>query len=81
MTHVGVTESSQKREMGFTDEITQNHPGIEIVNVSHENEESSMAELAKAVLTLYPDVKGYFCTNETATNSVLDVVNADEKKM
>lgn len=79
MTHVKTSETSVKRETGFTDEMAKNHPGIEIVNISHENEETSMTELAEAVLKLYPDVKGYYCTNETAANSVLDIVNASKK--
>ena len=40
-----------------------------------------MTELAEAVLKLYPDVKGYYCTNETAANSVLDIVNASNKEI
>ena len=79
MTHVKTSETSVDRETGFTDEMAKNHPGIEIVNISHENEETSMTELAEAVLKLYPDVKGYYCTNETAANSVLDIVNASKK--
>ena len=79
MTHVKTSETSVKRETGFTDEMAKNHPGIEIVNISHENEETSMTELAEAVLKLYPDVKGYYCTNDTAANSVLDIVNASKK--
>lgn len=81
MTHVKTSETSVKREAGFTDEIEKNHPEIEIVNISHENEETSMTELAEAVLKLYPDVKGYYCTNETAANSVLDIVNASNKEI
>ena len=80
MAHVETSESSQKRVAGFTDEM-KNHPEIEIVNVSYENEETSMSELAEAVLKLYPEVKGYYCTNEIATNNVLDIVNTSDKEV
>ena len=80
MAHVETSESSQKRVSGFTDEM-KNHPEIEIVNISYENEETSMSELAEAVLKLYPEVKGYYCTNEIATNHVLDIVNTSNKEV
>lgn len=80
MAHVETSESSQKRVAGFTDEM-KNHPEIEIVNISYENEEISMSELAEAVLKLYPEVKGYYCTNEIATNNVLDIVNTSDKEV
>lgn len=80
MAHVETSESSQKRVAGFTDEM-KNHPEIEIVNISYENEETSMSELAEAVLKLYPEVKGYYCINEIATNNVLDIVNTSDKEV
>ncbi len=80
MAHVETSESSQKRVAGFTDEM-KNHPEIETVNISYENEETSMSELAEAVLKLYPEVKGYYCTNEIATNNVLDIVNTSDKEV
>lgn len=81
MAHVETSESSQKRVAGFTEEIQKNHPEIEIVNISYENEDTSMSELAEAVLKLYPEVKGYYCTNEIAVNQVLDVVNTSNKEV
>lgn len=79
MAHAETSESSQDREKGFTEEIAKNHPDIEIVNISHENKETSMSEMAEAVLVLYPEVKGYYCTNEYAADDVLDVVEASGK--
>ena len=80
MTHVESSENSQDREKGFTDEIA-NYPDIEIVNISHENEDSSVEEMTESVLTLFPDVKGYYCTNETVGASVLDAVKASGKQL
>ena len=81
MTHTESAQTSQDREKGFTDEISKNHPNIEIVNISHENEDYTMEEMANAVFTLYPEVKGYFCTNEEASNAVLDAASAGEKEL
>lgn len=81
MTHVATSKSSQDREKGFTEELAKNYPNIEVVNTSHENEETSMSEMAEAVLKLYPQVKGYYCTNETAANDVLDAVNSSGKEV
>lgn len=81
MAHVGSSETSQSREKGFTDEIAKNYPDIEIVNISHENEDTSMSEMAEAVLKLYPDVKGYYCTNEVAANQVLPIVESSKKEI
>lgn len=81
MTHTESAQTSQDREKGFTDEITQNHPNIEIVNVSHENDDFPMEKMADAVFTLYPEVKGYFCTNEDASTAVLEAVNAAGKEI
>ena len=81
MTHTETAQTSQDREKGFTDEITKNHPNIEIVNISHENEDFTMKKMADAVFTLYPDVEGYFCTNEAASEAVLSAADAAGKEL
>ena len=40
-----------------------------------------MTEMAEAVLKLYPDVKGYFGTNEHAANAVLDAVSTSGREI
>lgn len=81
MTHTESAQTSQDREKGFTDEITKSHPNIEIVNISHENEDFTMEKMADAVFTLYPDVEGYFCTNEAASEAVLSAADAAGKEL
>ena len=81
MTHTESAQTSQDREKGFTDEITKNHPNIEIVNISHENEDFTMEKMADAVFALYPDVEGYFCTNEAASEAVLSAADAAGKEL
>ena len=41
MTHVAASQTSRDRETGFMETITNNYPEIEIVNISHENPETS----------------------------------------
>ena len=81
MTHTESAQTSQDREKGFTDEISKNHPNIEIVNISHENDDFTMEKMADAVFTLYPEVEGYFCTNEDASGAVLDALDAAGKEI
>ena len=74
MAHIESSESSQDREKGFADEIAANHPGIKIVNISYENEETSVKEMAAKVLEENPNLKGYFCTNQITADDVLDAL-------
>ena len=81
MTHVESAQNCQEREQGFTETIAEKYPDIEIVNISHQNEETSVSEMAESVLKLFPDVKGYFCTNENVAGDVLDAISASGKEV
>lgn len=81
MTHVESAQNCQEREQGFTETIAEKYPDIEIVNISHQNEETSVSEMAESVLKLFPYVKGYFCTNENVSGDVLDAISASGKEV
>lgn len=81
MTHVESAQNCQEREQGFTETIAEKYPDIEIVNISHQNEETSVSEMAESVLKLFPDVKGYLCTNENVSGDVLDAISASGKEV
>lgn len=81
MAHVESAQNCQEREQGFTETIAEKYPDIEIVNISHQNEETSVSEMAESVLKLFPDVKGYFCTNENVAGDVLDAISASGKEV
>lgn len=81
MTHVESAQNCQEREQGFTETIAEKYPDIEIVNISHQNEETSVSEMAESVLKLFSDVKGYFCTNENVSGDVLDAISASGKEV
>ena len=81
MAHVESAQNCQEREQGFTETIAEKYPDIEIVNISHQNEETSVSEMAESVLKLFPDVKGYFCINENVAGDVLDAISASGKEV
>lgn len=77
LAHLQSGESSQNRVKGFQEEIEKNHPDVEVVQVSYEPSqegETSTKEQMAAVLTLYPELKGYFCTNEVMSVTALEVL-------
>lgn len=79
MAHLESTETSVDREQGFREEISANHPYVKIVEVSHENEEEAMKDMAARVLEANPDLKGYFCTNQMTGDEVLAAVKESEQ--
>lgn len=81
LAHVESAQNCQEREQGFTETIAEKYPDIEIVNISHQNEETSVSEMAESVLKLFPDVKGYFCTNGNVAGDVLDAISASGKEV
>lgn len=78
MAHQGTAQSSIDRVAGFTEEITNNHPNITIVETIFENDEDTVEDLVAGVLEAHPDLAGYFCTNESMSNKTLDVLNTAE---
>lgn len=81
LVHSSKTETGIERERGFTQEISQNHPEVEIVNISYrDQDERSIDEIVASVLTEYPDLKGYFGANEDVTRELLSAlsVHAEE---
>lgn len=78
MSHQKTAQSSIDRVAGFTEEITNHHPNISIVEVSYENEEETVEDLVAGVLEDHPDLSGYFCTNESMSRKTLDVLTTAE---
>ena len=80
LAHLELSETSVARLNGFKDEVAATYPEVEIVNVSYEDaeESSKLKEQMEAVLTLYPDLKGYFCTNQVVAEVALDVLEQEK---
>ncbi len=82
LAHIELSETSQSRLEGFMAEIRENYPKVELVNISYDevDAESSLEEKMRAVLTLYPKLKGYFCTNQVVSEVALKVLAEDTYK-
>lgn len=80
LAHLELSETSVARLNGFKDEVAATYPEVEIVNVSYEDaeESSKLKDQMEAVLTLYPDLKGYFCTNQVVAEVALDVLEQEK---
>lgn len=81
MSHHQLGETSKNRVDGFVDEITENHPDITIVDISYEpvnDEEPTIQEKITTVLETYPNLKGYFGTNEVMSVGILDTLKAQK---
>ena len=83
LAHLQLGESSQERVKGFEEEIQNNHPNVQIVQISYESAkegEPSVEEQMEEVLELHPQLKGYFCTNEVMSNAALSVMKNHEDR-
>ncbi|MGI6095983.1 MAG: ABC transporter substrate-binding protein [Lachnospiraceae bacterium] len=74
MAHVPTAQTSADREQGFRDEIQANYPQITLLPASYENEETSVADMAREVIEANPDLNAYFCTTEDMAVQVLEVL-------
>ena len=75
LVHSSETETGIERKKGFTDEIEQNHPNVEIVNVAYQDQdERSTDDIAAAVLAEYPELKAYSAMNEDTTRELLSAL-------
>jgi len=75
LVHSSQTESGIDREKGFADEIRQNHPEVELVDVAYrQQDERNADEIVTSVLNEHPDLKAYFGTNDTVTKEILEAL-------
>ena len=71
--HDQTSRTGIDRVKGFTDEMTNNHPNIKIVDTQYGGgDQLKSTDLAKAILQGNPDLKGFFGANE---GSILGVLN------
>ena len=63
---------------GFQEEITKNHPNVSVVSVDYQpskDDDPTEEESIEAVLEKYPDLKGYYATNQATSEAVLSVLD------
>jgi len=72
--HDQTSRTGIDRRDGFVNRVKEAHPGIEIVDIQYgQGDQLQSTEIAKAILTAHPDLKGMFGANE---GSAIGVVNA-----
>jgi len=73
--HDQTSRTGIDRVKGFTDEITNNHPNITIVDTQYGGgDQLKSTDLAKAIIQARPNLKGFFGANEGSAIGVLNGV-------
>jgi len=72
--HSQINQTGVERRDGFVEYIEANHPDITIVDIQYgDGDHLKSADIAKAIIAAYPDLKGLYATNE---GSAIGIVNA-----
>lgn len=75
--HDQTSRTGIDRRDGFVNRVKEAHPNIEIVDIQYGGgDQLQSTEIAKAILTAHPDLKGMFGANE---GSAIGVVNAKKE--
>jgi ribose transport system substrate-binding protein len=79
--HDQTSKTGQDRRDGFTDRIEAEYPDIEIVATEYgAGDPVKSADLAKAIMTANPDLKGFFGANEGSIKGVLNALKETGKE-
>lgn len=73
--HDQTSLTGQQRRDGFVDYIDENEPNIEIVDIQYGGgDQAKSADLAKAIISANPDLKGIYGANEGSAIGVVQAV-------
>ena len=73
--HDQTSITGQTRRDGFVNRIKEKYPNIQIVDVQYGGGDAlKSADLAKAIMTANPDLKGFFGANEGSANGLVNAV-------
>lgn len=72
--HDQTSVTGVQRRDGFVDYLKKNEPKIEIVDIQYSGDPLKATDLAKAIITANPDLKGLYGSNEGAAIGVLHAV-------
>src|SRR5688572_29339226 len=73
--HDQTSVTGQERRDGFVDYMEQNEPNIEIVDIQYGGgDQAKSADLAKAIISANPDLKGIYGSNEGSAIGVVQAV-------
>ena len=72
--HDQTSVTGVQRRDGFSDYMKKNEPKIKIVDIQYSGDPLKATDLAKAIITANPDLKGLYGSNEGAAIGVLHAV-------
>ena len=79
--HDQTSQTGITRRDGFQTRMTEKHPNIEIVAIEYgAGDPVKSADLAKAIMTANPDLKGFFGANEGSAKGVLNALKETGKE-
>src|SRR4051812_2202993 len=74
--HSQINSTGVERRDGFVDKIKADFPDIDIVDIQYgDGDHLKSADIAKAMLSANPDLKGLYGTNEGSAIGIVDAVN------
>ena len=79
--HDQTSQTGITRRDGFVNRMKESHPNIEVVAVEYgAGDPVKSADLAKAIMTAHPDIKGFFGANEGSAKGVLNALKETSKE-
>ena len=79
--HDQTSKTGQDRRDGFVNQMKAAHAGIEVVAIEYgAGDPVKSADFAKAIMTKYPDLKGFFGANEGSIKGVLNALKETGKE-
>lgn len=79
--HDQTSQTGTTRRDGFVNRMKEKYPNIEVVAVEYgAGDPVKSADLAKAIMTKYPDLKGFFGANEGSAKGVLNALKETGKE-
>jgi ribose transport system substrate-binding protein len=82
--HDQTSQTGITRRDGFVAEIAAKHPNVKVVDIQYgAGDVVKSADIAKAIMTAHPNLKGFFAANEGSAKGVLNALKetSNEKKI
>ena len=79
--HDQTSQTGTTRRDGFVNRMAESHPNVEVVAIEYgAGDPVKSADLAKAIMTAHPDLKGFFGANEGSAKGVLNALKEAGKE-
>jgi len=79
--HDQTSQTGTTRRDGFVNRMKEKHPNIKVVAIEYgAGDPVKSADLAKAIMTANPDLKGFFGANEGSAKGVLNALKETSKE-